>query len=381
MNLMSTKFISTNEHVIESPDVWTSRLSKEKWGDRIPHIARRGDGTEVWLIDEREVPLVGAGSAAACMPERSEEPQRWDDIPGVITDPSKRAAAMEEQGISHAVLYPSVAGIGGEGFGAIEDPDLELACVQAYNDWLLEEWSRASSKFIAQCIVPLSSFAAMEAEIRRSVAKGHRGVIFPGIPDQVRKGAPHINDPGYDAVWRTCEELGVPICFQAGIIPSMELEPYSGYPAAVAAAFRAITRPASGTAMLSNFLVSKIFERFPNLQVVFAESAMGLTSFSVEGSDYGFRMWRLDERYGHKARPSAFFRKNCHIVGWYDHANLREVADYLGTDSLLWTTKFPLGTSPWPDVQKQIDASFDGMSSGEREKILWSNPAALYKLT
>jgi len=52
--------------------------------------------------------------------------------------------------------------------------------------------------------------------------------------------------------------------------------------------------------------------------VVFAESSLGLTNFSIEGADYGFRMWRLDERYGHKAPPSTLFKENCYVVGWYD---------------------------------------------------------------
>jgi hypothetical protein len=71
---MADKFISTNEHVIESPDVWTSRLSKQSWGDRIPHMVAKDDGSEVWLIDGREYPLTGSGSAAACMPDRGDEP-------------------------------------------------------------------------------------------------------------------------------------------------------------------------------------------------------------------------------------------------------------------------------------------------------------------
>jgi predicted TIM-barrel fold metal-dependent hydrolase len=377
---MTDKFISTNEHVIESPDVWTSRLSKQRWADRIPHIVPKADGSEVWLIDGREYPLVGTGSAAACMSDRADEPRRWADIPAVIIDPVQRAAAMQEQGVDYAVLYPSVAGIGGEVFGRIVDPELELACVRAYNDWVVEYWAGASSRFIAQCIVPLSSFDVMEAEIRRSIAKGHKGVIFPGIPDQVRKGAPHINDHGYDPVWRTCEELAVPVSFHAGVVPSMELEPYSGYPRAVQAAFKAITRPASGTAMLSNILISRIFERFPRLKVVFAESTMGLTSFSIEGSDYGFRMWRLNERYGHKALPSALFKKNCYIVGWYDRLNLKNVMEYLGTSSLLWSTKFPLGTSSWPDTKQQIAESFAGIAETDKRKVLWTNPAELYGL-
>jgi uncharacterized protein len=376
---MSVQITSTNEHVIEAPDVWTARMSKAQWGDRIPHIHVKDDGTEVWMIDGVEVPVVGAGSAAACMPDRGEEPKKWSDVPSVITNVAERAAAMEAQGVGYAVLYPSVAGVGGETFGRIEDPALELACVQAYNDWLIEVWG-ANPKFIPQCILPLSSFEAMRAELVRSVEKGHRGVIFPGIPDQVRKGAPHINDAGYDVVWKACEELGVPVCFHSGIVPSMELTPYSGYAPAVAAAFRAIARPATGSALLSNFLVSKVFERFPGLKVVFAESALGLTSFTIEGSDYGFGMWRLDERYGYNAKPSEVFRRNCYVVGWYDRLNLKLVAEYLGAGSLLWTTKFPMGTSSWPEVQKQVESSFAELAESDKASVLWSNAAQLYKI-
>ena len=39
-------FISADDHVQEHPEVWTSRMSKAKWGDRIPHLERQADGTE-----------------------------------------------------------------------------------------------------------------------------------------------------------------------------------------------------------------------------------------------------------------------------------------------------------------------------------------------
>ena len=32
--------ISVDDHVQEPPDLWTSRLSKSRWGDRIPHLER-----------------------------------------------------------------------------------------------------------------------------------------------------------------------------------------------------------------------------------------------------------------------------------------------------------------------------------------------------
>ena len=33
-------FISADDHVQEHPEVWTKRMSKAKWGERIPHVRR-----------------------------------------------------------------------------------------------------------------------------------------------------------------------------------------------------------------------------------------------------------------------------------------------------------------------------------------------------
>ena len=34
-------FISVDEHVQEHPEVWTKRLSRQKWGERMPHIGKK----------------------------------------------------------------------------------------------------------------------------------------------------------------------------------------------------------------------------------------------------------------------------------------------------------------------------------------------------
>src|SRR5207249_9662812 len=58
--------ISVDDHVQEHPEVWTSRLQKGRWGDRIPHVETLADGSERWVADG--VARRGVGSAgAACM--------------------------------------------------------------------------------------------------------------------------------------------------------------------------------------------------------------------------------------------------------------------------------------------------------------------------
>ena len=41
--------ISVDDHVQEPPDLWTSRLPKERFGERMPHLERNGDGGEQWV--------------------------------------------------------------------------------------------------------------------------------------------------------------------------------------------------------------------------------------------------------------------------------------------------------------------------------------------
>jgi hypothetical protein len=38
--------ISVDDHVQEPPDLWTTRLSNPRFGDRVPQLERRADGTE-----------------------------------------------------------------------------------------------------------------------------------------------------------------------------------------------------------------------------------------------------------------------------------------------------------------------------------------------
>lgn len=130
--------VSTDDHVVENPELWSSRLSRSRFGDRVPHIERQADGADCWIIEGKRLPLLGSGSAGALTIDRTGEPRRFEEIAAQAWKPSQRLAAMNRDGIDFSVLYPSVAGVAGETFARVADPELELACVQAYNDYLIE---------------------------------------------------------------------------------------------------------------------------------------------------------------------------------------------------------------------------------------------------
>src|SRR5688572_7919151 len=139
--MQNFEFISADDHVQEHPGVWTDRLSKRKWGGRVPQMLREQDGADGWYVDGRKLALTGAASAAAMECDRMEEPRRWEDVPAAAYVPAERLKAMDADHVAYSVLYPTIAGLAGETFGRSSDPAFELACVQAYNDWLIEEWA------------------------------------------------------------------------------------------------------------------------------------------------------------------------------------------------------------------------------------------------
>ena len=366
--------ISVDDHVQEPPDLWSSRLSKSRWGERIPHL-ERADGVERWIVDGQLL-LDGPARAAVLMADRNREPERWEEVPPAAYRPSERLKAMDEAGIDYSVLYPTVAGAAGQNFARVKDPELELACIQTYNDWIIEEWARSSARFIPQCIAPVWPPEAAVAEIERAVAKGCRGVIFPAVPMDLRD-VPHVAGPEYDPIWAACERLNVPLCLHAGASPKLQYAPYSGVGPALAQALDAVTKPVSSVFVLGLYIFSRILLRHPKLRVVLAESALSWGMLYLEWADHQFDHDGL-AREGYELTPSQMFRRQCYLNAWFDA--IAPFESYIGAEHILWSTNFPSATSTWPHVRQMIERCFQGVSAEKRDRVLWKNAAGLYGL-
>ena len=371
--MVSEIVISAVDHVIEHPKVWTERVSKTKWGDRIPHMDRRGDGRDYWVVDGRKFSMSAIAGVGALLSDRAGVANRWDDIPKPAYDPAARLEAMDHDGIRYAVLYPMFAGFSGERLAAVADADLALACVQAYNDWIIDEWAAHSDRFVPLCLVPITPVDAAVLEIKRSIANGHKGVIFAAVPMHLRE-VPHINGPEYDPVWSICEELDVPLCFHAGSSDKLRFPWAPALNWEMAAALEAVTRPASAVFDLVNTLFSRILLRFPKLKVVFAESTAAWGTFLLEYADHQYEQ----DHCHYELKPSEMFRRQCFLTTWYDPLQSR--ARHLGPTNILWAANFPMANSTWPESQAFIERCCAGLDEHERRQILSGNAAKLYKI-
>ena len=174
------RVIDTDTHITEPADLWTSRVSS-KWGDRVPHIRQLGT-KDVWMVGDKIVGAPGAYSVAGFDGTIPDFPDGYADIHPSMLEPRARLAHMDREGIYAQVLYPNVGGFGSGAFLKLEEPELMLECLRAYNDFLADWTSADPRRLVPVMAMPFWDVQACVREIERSAAKGHRAVLFCGQP-------------------------------------------------------------------------------------------------------------------------------------------------------------------------------------------------------
>jgi predicted TIM-barrel fold metal-dependent hydrolase len=79
------------------------------------------------------------------------------------------------------------------------------------------------------------------------------------------------------------------------------------------------------------------------------------------------------------ALPSDYVRRQVHITFGADRAAIlaREVT---GVEPLLWASDYPHPEGTWPESQKAIERTFEGVPDAEIDAIVGLNARALYRL-
>jgi len=96
----------------------------------------------------------------------------------------------------------------------MEDEELKLLCVTAYNDFLLD-WASADLRRLLPVIAtPFWDVEATVREIERCTTLGARGILFTGEPQ--RYDLPVIGNPHWNPLWEIARASGLPIHFHIG---------------------------------------------------------------------------------------------------------------------------------------------------------------------
>jgi predicted TIM-barrel fold metal-dependent hydrolase len=375
--------IDVDAHVTEPADVWTARLP-DRLRDQAPHLVRDATtGRDTWHLGD-STPLVSVGhTAVAGWPEPfPAAPRNMDEVPRAAWEPHARLDYLDSIGVWAQALYPNVAGFGNQQFLRLGDPELMLACVRAYNDFLLEWSSTDSRRLLPIMATPFWDVPAAVAEVQRCAAAGHRGVLFTGEPQLY--DLPYLGDPHWDPFWSVVQETGLAVSFHIG---SGDFT--SGFaPGRVKAHGAGATYVATSVALfldngiqIADLLMSGVLARFPELQFVSVESGVGFLPFVLDAADYAFedaKVWR--DRPYFTMKPSEYFRRQVFGCWFFEERTVAGVIDAVGADRLLFETDYPHPICLFGNVREKIDAGLAGQPAEVRHQILWENSAALYRV-
>ncbi len=106
-------------------------------------------------------------------------------------------------------------GSAGQIFLKAKDKELARLCVEAYNDWQVDEWCAGSDgRLIPLCLVPLWDVELAAAEVRRNAARGVKAVGVLGAAAVV--GLASIHSGYWDPFFAACAETGTVVAMHIG---------------------------------------------------------------------------------------------------------------------------------------------------------------------
>jgi predicted TIM-barrel fold metal-dependent hydrolase len=389
------KIISVDDHVVEPADLW-QRWLPAQFRDRGPRVERRGVASiqwtgaavyqqdfddssphkaDTWLYEDvvythkRMVAAVGYSRDEMTM-----TPITYDDMRPGCYDPQARLADMDINHVEASACYPTFPRFCGQTFSEGHDKELGLACVRAYNDWMVEEWCGDSGgRLIPICLVPLWDAELAASEVRRNAARGVRAVAFSEIPAHL--GLPTIHSGFWEPFFAACEETGTTIGMHIGSSSRMPATSPDA-PASVTATL------AFGGAMMSvvDFLWSGVLVKFPRLKLAYAESQMGWLPYVLERID---DVWEDNRGWAQTTHipepPSTYFHRNMWVCFFKDQTGV-DNRDLIGIDRITFETDYPHSDSTWPDTLQVAAKLLEGLSDEEIHRICRGNAIELFEL-
>jgi predicted TIM-barrel fold metal-dependent hydrolase len=375
-------FIDADTHVTEPPDVWTSRLP-QKFQDDAPRMIRTDDGVDFWKFGRtaKAIP-VGATAVAGWKAPFPSIPKNLDECPPAAYDAKARLEYMDEIGAWAMALYPNVGGFGSESFLGLDDPELMISCVRAYNDWLIEWIEPDPSRFIPVMATPFWDVDAAVKEIHRCREMGHKSILFTAAPQDF--GMPIIGDPHWNPIWQAAQDVDLPVSLHIGsgdftdqLMNPERFKHHGIGPSTVSGSMSILM---ANAIQLMDFVMSGVLPRNPGLKIASVESGIGWLPFVKEALDHGFEYTNTStEKPEFTKHPSDYIREQVWACTFFEEFASNNFLDEIGADRVMFETDYPHPVCLYgSEVRDKIDAAFGALPEATRKRVLFDNAAELY---
>ena len=137
--------ISVDDHILEPPNLWVDRVAGQGPRPRAAHggptTATRSTGSTT----ASACPSSGLSAVAGKSKEEfSPEPLPYAEMRPGCYDPMARLEDMDRAGVLASLCFPTLPRFCGQLFMEASDREFGFVCLQAYNDWMIDEWCGAA---------------------------------------------------------------------------------------------------------------------------------------------------------------------------------------------------------------------------------------------
>jgi len=403
------KIVSVDDHVVEPPHVWQTwlperhrekgpRVERKRWAPFVHHPGAKytntedpdGDWGDAWIFEDRliyvhkkfvAIPLEATPGGDVSKFDRTTMEMTavtYDDMRPGCYERDARIADFELNWVDGSLPFPTFPRFCGQTFYEANDKELGLACVKAYNDWMVEEWCGPSGGMnIPLCLMPLWDVELAVDEIRRNADRGVRAFCFSELPTRLK--LPSIHTGYWDPVFAACNDTGVTLCMHIGSSSSDPVaSPDSPEGVGGTLAFN------NSMASLADFLFSGKMIQFPELKLAYSEGQIGWIPYALERAD---TVWDQHDAWQHSkeripAPPSTYYYGRVFGCFTADRVGLHNL-DKVGEDNICFETDYPHTDTTWPHSKEYVEkmfADFPDFDDELRYKILRGNAIKMLEL-
>jgi predicted TIM-barrel fold metal-dependent hydrolase len=365
------KAISVDDHIIEPPHLWQQRLP-QKYRDAGPRVVELDDGTQAWTFEDQVVRTMRGNTRT--QPQFDQSPHgfaRFDEMRPGCYDPAARLADMDLDGVWAQLAFPDFCRFAGHRFIHCHDKTLATLCIQAYNDFLVDEWCATDpDRLMGVAVLPLWDVAAAVAEVQRMAGQGVRAFAFSENPTTLE--LPSVYTDHWEPLWAAIAETGMPICLHIGSSSKL-LRSSPDAPDPVGLTFVG----ANSMIACADWLFSGVLERHPTLNVAFSEGGAGWVPYVLERADEVF--YNLGEVLAAKKPPREIFDQHMYVCILRDNLAL-ESLDKIPVDNMMWESDYPHESGTFPRSRTLLEESMRDVPDAIAVKIAETNARRLFQL-
>jgi predicted TIM-barrel fold metal-dependent hydrolase len=369
MNLDDMILVSVDDHIIEPPTVFENHIPK-MWADRAPRLLydpqRRGE-TWTWEAGAAATPFV---CAVVTLPE-----EEWGHDPATLAemrpgcyDSAARVRDMDANGILASMCFPSFAGMDGIFFARCQDRALAFACLQAYNDWHIDEWAGGHpGRFIPLPLCAVWSPELSAQEVRRVARKGATAIAFSEAPESY--GYPSIHSGAWDPFFAACQDEDMVVAIHIAS-SNMAMPADTKTPMEVWS-----TLPCwNALPCAANLLWSRSLVKHPDLKIALSEGGTSWIPGFIDRMERQFQRqkWLKSDLGG--LTPTEMFRRHFLACFICDPSGLL-LRDRIGIGNIAYEVDYPHSDCTFPNSPEELWEHFElaRCSDAEIAKIGYEN--------